>query len=283
MAISDKRNPYFHKNGKPWLRRSVIAFLDILGFKDFLTTAIKQRREYRSLLDIQRALDSSIERLRPPRPDFYGERDLYAIKTFTDNIIIGFPVADFDSEGPLGSILFKVALFQLEMVRAGFFVRGAITIGNLHIGEIVYGRGLLEAYRTEEELARDPRIVLGKSAYTDWARHVSYYGKPKESPQHSEWLRDPDGQIFLNYLEIFLGALEYDVTMMVEVLEIHKSRLETQLEKCKPYAALWSKYAWVAQYHNFFCRSYKENLFAKQKIAARSLSLKPTPIFQNQL
>lgn len=278
MDISNKRNPYFRKNGRPWLRRSVVAFLDILGIKDFLTTAIKQRREHRSLLDLQRALDSSIKWLRPPRPDFFGERDLYAIKTFTDNIIIGFPIWDFDSEGPLGSILFKVALFQLEMVRAGFFVRGAITIGNLHIGEIVYGKGLLEAYQIEKELARDPRIVLGKSAYADFAKHITYYGTPKQSPQYNEWLLDPDGQAFLNYLEIFFDAAEYDIPEMSKVLEKHKSQVETKLEECKPHPVLWSKYAWVGQYHNFFCKSYKKDLFGGQKIDARLLSLKPRRI-----
>ena len=251
MASDDKRNPYLRKTGKPWLRWSVVAFLDILGFQHFLTEAIKRRRERKSLSKLQTAFDKSIHWLQP-RHNSFLERDLYAVRMFTDNILIGFPIDERGSEGPLGSTLFKVALFQLEMVLSGFFVRGALTIGNLYMGQIVYGKGLLEAYRIEKELARDPRIVLGKSAYADFAKHITYYGKPKTSPQYSEWLRDPDGQIFLNYLNIFFNAIEYDVPEMSKVLETHKLQLETKLEEYRPCPGLWSKYSWVAQYHNFF-------------------------------
>ncbi len=66
---------------------------------------------------------------------------------------------------------------------------------------------------------------------------------------------------------------------MLKVLEGHKSEVETKLEECKDHPTLWSKYAWVAQYHNFFCKSYKKRLFAQQQISARLLNLKPRSLF----
>lgn len=278
MRTSDERNPYLHKNGKPWLRRSAVAFLDILGFQDFMSESIRQRREHRSLLVLRSALDQSVQHLRPWRGNASGERDLFAIRTFTDNIVIGFPTEKFDSEFPLGLVALNVARFQLQMVLCGFFVRGALTIGNLYMdAEIVYGKGLLEAYQAEMQLARDPRIVLAKSAYTDLKAHIGSYSEPKESPQYSEWLHDADGQFFLNYLEIFYGEADYDVDATSEVLENHRSVIETKLEAYRRTPNLWNKYAWVARYHNYFCACHK-GLFAGQKIDSRRLGLQPARI-----
>jgi hypothetical protein len=50
-----------------------------------------------------------------------------ATKTFTDNFVIGFLIYQ-DGEEEMEDIFFHVGLLQLSMVKAGFFIGGAIAI-----------------------------------------------------------------------------------------------------------------------------------------------------------
>ena len=59
----------------------------------------------------------------------------------------------------------KLMNFQFSMSVRGFFVCGAISIGNAFIDDIVvFGDALTEAYLGESKLARDPRIILTEKA-----------------------------------------------------------------------------------------------------------------------
>ena len=106
-------------------------------------------------------------------------------------------------------------------------------------------------------------------------------GSQKRPPNTVSGFAIPNSQIFLNYLNIFFNAIEYDVPEMSKVLETHKLQLETKLEEYRPCPGLWSKYSWVAQSHNFFCSSYKQKLFAHRKIPARLLRLQTPPYILN--
>jgi len=145
-----------------------------------------------------------------------------------------------------------LALFQLEMATAGFFVRGGISIGQLYMDEnIVFRPALVDAYVAEHTQARDPRIVLTQSAVTAVKHHLTYYGRPHDAPQTREFFADSDGQYFLNYLEAVVSdADEPDLT----ILNVHKRQVEKTLRRYRARPPIWSKYAWVAGYHNFFCR-----------------------------
>jgi len=83
------------------------------------------------------------------------------------------------------------------MANANFFIRGGISIGNLYIDEtVIYGAGLIEAHYGETKLARDPRIVLTKSAYEVMQKHLKRFGKDKITPLIRRIYRDSDGQFF---------------------------------------------------------------------------------------
>jgi hypothetical protein len=79
-------------------------------------------------------------------------------------LVLGFPIID-DGESEFGRMIYSVGLFQYSLLRHGFFVRGGITVGPLYMDEdMVYGKGLLDAYDAECKLARDPRVVLAPAA-----------------------------------------------------------------------------------------------------------------------
>lgn len=279
----DQRNPYLDEATNPLLLRSVVAFIDILGYEELVLEADTSSAPYDFLAHLRDALGSAIghldEKLGEDGPDLVlrlGKKDRYRVRTFTDNIVIGFPVRD-DAESELGSVFWRLAFFQLSMVNQGFFLRGGISVGNLFMDErVVFGRGLIEAYRGERERARDPRIILTDSAKAAVKQHLIYYSDPASSPQARELFVDADGQYFLNYLNTILLA-ENEQGPFYEELEKHKQSVEERLRICKDRPSLWSKYAWVAGYHNFFCDQY--SYFSEEyKVDLSKLQMSPSRI-----
>jgi len=149
-----------------------------------------------------------------------------------------------------------LSFFQFSLALAGFFIRGGLSIGPLYMDDIaVFGGGLNEAYDAESRLARDPRIVLTSSAEQAVKAHMKYYAEPDYSPQSRDLYRDSDGKLFLNYLDTVLIAEHENGPFYDELLK-HKEVVERALTEHKGNPVNWSKYAWVANYHNYFCEQH---------------------------
>ncbi len=204
-------------------------------------------------------------------------KDSYAVKAFTDNIVMGWPIHT-DGESELGSTFFQLSFFQFNLTLAGFFIRGGLSIGPLYMDDIaVFGRGLNEAYDTESRFARDPRIVLASSAEEAVTTHMRYYAEPDNSPQSRDLYRDADGKLFLNYLDSVLIAEEANGPFYDELLK-HKEVVESALSGHKDNPSIWSKYAWVANYHNFFCEQYPNYFNSEHMIEQSQIRLVPRRI-----
>ena len=206
----------------------------------------------------------------PPKNNF-------ALKAFTDNIVLAWPVLD-DAESEFGLAFLKLAYFQLQMVKSGFFIRGALSVADAFVDEIaVFGSALTESYKGESELARDPRIILTSTAVKTVKGHLKYYARGS-APHSRELLRDSDGQWFLNYLEFVLMPLEEGGDPFYEDLLGHKSQIEDHLRQFKSRPSIWSKYAWVAGYHNYFCNLHPKYFDNRHKIAIDLFRASQSPI-----
>jgi len=240
----------------PRLKNSVVVFMDILGYRQMVENAASTGTESELLLRLHSTLESGQKFLKgeliPPK---LGLKDHYAVKAFTDNIVIGWPIRS-DAESEFGSAFFMLSFFQFSLALAGFFIRGGLSIGPLYMDDIaVFGGGLNEAYDAESRLARDPRIVLTSSAEQAVKAHMKYYAEPDYSPQSRDLYRDSDGKLFLNYLDTVLIAEHENGPFYDELLK-HKEVVERALTEHKGNPVNWSKYAWVANYHNYFCEQH---------------------------
>lgn len=147
--MSDDRNPYFTDLEHPELKMSVVAFVDILGYKEFIRAAHGNGTAQSMLTTIHKALSAASHHLNEFNKigdslpaDHRPNKVEYEIRTFTDNIVIGCPILD-DAEMELGIIFSELSLFQMEMVIHGFFVRGAISIGDLYIDDMaIFGQDM---------------------------------------------------------------------------------------------------------------------------------------------
>ena len=277
------RNPFLDDTGNPILRKSVVAFIDILGYEDLVLESEASKRPHDFLIHLRNSLSNAIryldENIRENglilQPLF--KKDPYRIRVFTDNIVIGYPVWN-DAEAELGRVFSLLAIFQLEMVTHGLFLRGAISVGDLFIDDtVVFGNGLIEAYRGERDKARDPRIILTDSATKAVEQHLTYYTYRSQSPQARDLFIDADGQYFLNYLDTILIA-EEEHGPFYEELDKHKQAVENCLNKYRSRPAIWSKYAWAANYHNYFCDQSSHFFSEDNKVDVSKYQMSPRRI-----
>jgi len=263
LSKNQIQNPYKDESGKPLLRNSVVTYIDILGYQDQVKNAVDAGRGKAILLDLRKAFDETYHHIKDESEVSHPH---WLVKGFTDNIVIGYPVFQ-DAEPEMGYMFSNLCTFQLMMIIHGFFIRGGMAIGDLYMDdEIVFGEGLIEAFEAEQNLARDPRIVLSESAIKYLKYHLKTYVRVEVSPQYDHLLKDCDGQIFINYLGL-ITEFEAEYTVGFDEFKKHKEIIESRLKEYVSKPAIWNKYLWIANYHNWFCdqsshfdKSYKIDL-----------------------
>ncbi|WP_046176239.1 hypothetical protein [Domibacillus indicus] len=234
----------------PELLKSAVCFADILGFSQLVLEAQAQGKGNALLKQLHRILTTEYKKLKPDK-DYVG-----ILKSFTDNIVIGFPIYD-DGESQLGSIFLGFADFQTALSLNGFFVRGGVSIGDYYgDDEFAYGPSIIEAHDLEANRAIHPRIILSADAVRMVKSHLQYYADPRHSPQSKDVLIDStDGEWFINYLESFMSDVrDYgDYAIALSGLSKHKKAITDNLAKYQGNQRIFSKYQWAAEYHNYFC------------------------------
>ena len=250
-------------------RLSYCAFLDVLGFSERIRANYKDGSADNVLESFHKILARSITQLKKST----DESMLY-FKSFTDNVVLAHPRFSDDMESEFGFILWAINEYQFQMALKGFFIRGGLAVDQLFIDEnSVYGAALLEAYRLESKVAVNPVVVLCDNTMKLVNKHLTYYSG-EIAPQLRDVLKGPDGRYFLNYLtECIIEGDDRDY-LDDKSLRRHKKQIESALKGYAAVPAVFSKFAWLASYHNYFCDmvsgypEYKDSLKVSAKLAA---------------
>jgi len=276
------KSAYLAKSGKPWMRNSWVVYLDILGFTARLLRATADGTANQLLADLTAALNEAKVDLVIDYEEYtaYGIKEApYAVKMFTDNVVLGFPIHD-DGESEFGRMIYIIGLWQFTLGRHGFFVRGGVAVGPIYMDDdLVFGKGLIDAYEAEAKLARDPRIVLAQSAMDLIHHHLAYYASVAESPHNTALLVDADGQMFVNYLYLPVDGAEGLPKEFAQGIERHRDLIIERLQEFSADPGIWSKYAWVGSYHNHFCCHYE----GLEQLKVPSSLLATAPKFLSQV
>lgn len=132
----------------------IVAFLDILGFKNIIDKTANSVEESSKVLEILKSFEKIKESNNECEKEFFGRE----VSFFSDSIVISYPLT---TEGGLYHIMMDLIHIQLESFFSNILFRGGIAIGKLyHKGNIVFGPGMIEAYNLECKIAKDPRIVI---------------------------------------------------------------------------------------------------------------------------
>ncbi len=136
------------------------AFIDILGFRDLV-------RGLRSSHDAA-TLRNAMQTIHAPAsaPTINWSIDFRA-QSISDAIAISATTLD----SGLYRILEAIEDLAVNLLREGYFIRGALVRGKLyHDAAMVFGEAFVRAYELESTIARFPRVVLGKEVMDDIAR-----------------------------------------------------------------------------------------------------------------
>jgi hypothetical protein len=243
------KGPYYNKKSdEPILRESVIVFADILGLKSRIKQVINDSELEQELIKLNNCIREARKNLDDP------SKTKWTYRPFSDNIMIGYPRLNNRSDNfafEFPQACQNIARFQLEMLKDGYFLRGGIGIGNIHIGDDIILGDHLEELVSAEKLANYPRIILLKSA-------LMYFQEIQKNGGNNELnqvIWDDRDAKYINYLYPLGYRNDGDgATLML----LHKGHIESNLNKFRFDVAnsnIFEKYLWARAYHNRFCRT----------------------------
>ncbi len=210
--------------------------------------ALDKSNASENLVDLDRVL-------RRTSRDFLAEDSPWPSALLSDSLIVADPTSSRSGDVfVLTEMLIQAAILQLQLAAGGFFARGALTIGDIHVHDgMVFGPALVKAYRLETKHAISPRVILTKEAREVLEDDLSHYENPEDAPQADLLVVDQDGVVFIDYLRMLFDEID-----PVEELERHRAVVEEKLRAHRGESRKWDKYRWVAEYHNHFCERRME-------------------------
>jgi len=199
----------------------------------------------------------------------------------SDSIVISCPITE-NSQVTISRIIQYIQYLAIYFMREGLYVRGCVTRGwCYHKGNIVFGKGLIEAIEIESHKAKYPRIILTDDL-------VGCITELKE-PEYF-YKRDSDGYWILDIIRYFIeGSLlpdELKEEQSGEVININlddmRIKISGSLKRLKDDEAdIRLKYVWLAEQFNSSIdqieNKYKINSLRKYKI-----KLQTKPLLKNR-
>lgn len=234
--------------------RSIVTFLDILGFANIVETSSAQVID--SMLDaVQRTAGA---------PDLVldARQATTQILSFSDSIIRARSYGTERSESTLLIELEDVALAQWLLARQGIFVRGGMTEGDILIStNRAFGPAFVRAYRLETQFASVPRIVLDPKLIAELRKNRLLRARGKTLRSEIKDVRhqlrqSDDGLWFIDYLWVI--AEDSSRSQRADLRQ-HKAMILEKGAGLDSSDKLVPKYTWLARYHNEVAAALSED------------------------
>jgi hypothetical protein len=221
----------------PKLVRCAVLFVDLLGVRAMNRGPDREVRG--NLIALERAVSGTYQ-------DFLDPASTRPAALFSDTLVLAEPVGDQGEGLALGGLVRQASQLQSNLIAQGFFMRGALALGDFHIRDgVIFGPALVEAAELEHDVAVHPRIVLSREAEASRRRELRATGGLDDSLL----LQDNDGWTFIDYVT---AALLEDARDPRPGVELHRDAILRQLAANRTDKRVWEKYRWVAEYHNHF-------------------------------
>jgi len=235
------------------MKKYFIAYFDILGFENM----VKQNNKDKDLI-LLTSISDCIENSKDIFNLFKQTNSEFEIKrkVFSDNFL-------FCTENDYNALISYIAALQAAFIPYNVFIRGSLYYGDIVFNnEFVYGRGLISAYKLENEIAIFPRILLDDTFIIGAADLDSIvYGKQISTKEvifslQKYFCTDFDNHKFLDYLGVMKDFKEKtttdsDVYNFRDLLHDHGKNICNNLMSDD--IKIVQKYQWCMNYHNKFC------------------------------
>lgn len=227
---------YSHlKPGRVKYSRSIVSYLDILGFRELVETKTPG-----SISRILRILAESVK----PEPIFKSEKVRFT--RFSDTVIRSMPETTHYPRNfifELRSILHA----QIALIPEGIPIRGAVTIGDIvQSWGVVYGPAVVRAYELEGRKGAPPRIIIDEETWTTLQPAIDEEDLDREL---RDLIKIEESTIYLDYLracefELNVPEQEYPI-----FLSLHRDFIRNALTRYAFKPQIRAKYEWLREYH----------------------------------
>ncbi|MDE0984749.1 MAG: hypothetical protein OSA52_08840 [Yoonia sp.] len=236
-----------------------VVFIDILGFGSMVSSASREPNGA-----IAKRVDTAltiIENMRLLGADPVDTRQ--TIGGFRSHIFSDYIVMSVDLDSFTVSKLFvQLAKLTVTLMGEGVWIRGGMSKGLISRRQSTpWGPAIVEAYRVESELAKNPRLALSKSAL-DFVRN-----QMDQKQEDGLILRDSDGVWSLSPMTWALRSSYGQPPMLTEYLamrikrhleEAHQQTVDNPgvFQKIDWLCDHWNKHVWLEQNRpDFDCRT----------------------------
>lgn len=168
-----------------------IAFVDILGFSEIVNRMASDGGLFATMRDALEILDTQsqeFQRYRRERRTKHLSKTSLQMTAFSDCYVL----SEVDSAW---RVLAAVQALGSRFLAEGILTRGGVVKAQAyHNKRVLFGPGIVEAYRLESEVAKYPRILVSEDVRKEiWAYHEDRWNKELLK-------RDVDGCWFVNLL-----------------------------------------------------------------------------------
>lgn len=233
----------------PIYESRILAFVDILGFKNMIQQSAFDYKEQQRILNAMNIIHG-YKTLNDNGLDGKGLREYgIQITTFSDSAIISYPI---DFEGGLFHVLVDLIHLQIDLSNLGIFIRGGISMGLAYHDEYnAFGPAMNEAYRLESEEAKFPRIILTNQTLCDGIKASESLQNPYDISLLKSLIRQDkaDGFYYLDYLRQY-QELDYPECNYYLWLSTIRDCLVRSLNTYYSNEKIYPKYCWMLEYWN---------------------------------
>jgi len=231
---------------------SIVTFIDILGFREFVEENISNPTKVKKVLEIFYRVNKPVSAL-PIKPK---------VIVFSDSVVRIINIYRESNKKIQTDTLYQEILnlawiqghlfLELEgtLVERGILIRGAVTLGKIvadeykyngEKGNMLFGPAFNQAYDLESKVAIYPRIIIDPILFDLF-----------EKEEVEKLLLDTgDGILFINYLKHIYGLKEFEENRPI-ILQRHEDLFEEYLNKHPKLDKESAKFIWLKRYHQMF-------------------------------
>lgn len=244
----------------------LIAFIDILGFKEIIKKADKDPNQVSWIYEVMEFI-KTLEKPQGWQTNFVEIEESAQYKAlekfdiidsvectmFSDSILVSVKVSPEKLNEAVSTLTSNLAYVGSILIQSEIFWRGGMTFGNLiHTKNgIAIGQGLIDAYKLESSGASFPRIVLTKKLLDLLNYPVN--SKPDRYPFHQYLYRHEDGLVGfhqLTYFEVVQDYVDGNNEAFINSLKRAKWAIINGLDESFESAHTFEKYDWLKDRYN---------------------------------
>jgi len=253
-----KRSPFKYE-------RRLIAFIDILGFKEI----VKQSESDHSKIDLIYSVLNYLKDWEiPERWDLkfleieedaqkrgvtnFDIRGKTNTTSFSDSIVVSVSVEENVNE-MVSTLIVNLSNIGAILLEKGILIRGGLTIGNIihYDNGTVFGQGLIDAFMLETKSAKFPRIILSDKLLSEL--NYPLESKRNRYPYHQYLDRYADGCVGFHQMihyQVIENWTEMTSEILIESLNKIRKEIINGLDSSFENPDVFEKYKWLKDEYN---------------------------------